>query len=324
MPASDVRALYPLTRLPPWYPSQFGVPHTGADTGLRHSCEGTVFYVDPNHVDANDDRDGTEPTAPLATVAAAIGKCEAYKGDVILVMANNAGPYNDPTQGRALAVAEAVTVNVPGISIVGVAPSSLGVYWRVPTGDVGIAVNVTDVVIEGFAFLGEGTGETAIQANWGTAVYGDNVTVRHCSFDSDLQVGIDLIFSWYADIHDCLFDGTEYGIYNALLDDDAGYARIYRNWFYDCRTSAIWLPDGDRCFIHDNFLYNADAQAGLAAANCFINTDVGSRNLVTRNVLGCLLPGPGNGDYDDTCSAGATDAWVQNFCIDGPTTGNPA
>jgi hypothetical protein len=322
MPASDVKVPLPLTRLPPLYPGQFGVPNTGADTGLRHSCEGTVFYVDPNHSDANDSRDGTEPDAPLATVAAAIGKCEAYKGDVILVMANNAGPYNDPTEGRATSVNEAVVVDVPGISIIGVSPSPMGVYWYVPADSVGITINVTDVVIEGFAFFGNDGDETAIKASYGTE-FGDNVTVRHCYFGEDLGYGIDLDYAWYADIHDCMFDEVDYGIYNAAADEDAAYARIYRNWFYDCPDGAIWLPDADRCFISLNEIYNNDAANDAAAANVMINLGNGSRNLVSRNLLGCK-DGAGNGHYDDVCSSGTDDVWACNYLWDAISTDNPA
>jgi len=40
-------------------------------------------------------------------------------------------------------------------------------------------------------------------------------------------------------------------------------------------------------------------------------------------VFSCAL-GAGAGGYDNTCSASGTDAWVQNYCIDGPTVGLPA
>lgn len=323
MPASDVRVPLPLTRLQPWYPSQFGVPYTGADTGLRQSCEGTVFYVDPNHTDANDLRDGTEPTAPLATVEAAIGKCEAYKGDVILVMANNAGPYNDPSEGRATAVNEAVTVNVPGISIIGVSPSPQGVWWSVPAAGIGITVLCTDVVIEGFAFNGVAGAETAIYADYGASSYGDNLTVRHCSFGQDLSIGINLEYAWHVDIRGCIFERLAYGIYCDATKEPPAYARIYENWFYDCDTGAIWIPGANRCFIHENLFYNINAAQAALATGVFINLDGGSRNTVARNILGCL-DGAGNGHYDDTCEAGGNDVWVQNYLQDAMSTDNPS
>jgi hypothetical protein len=171
--------------------------------------------------------------------------------------------------------------------------------------------------------MGVDNNETAIVADY-EDYYGDNLTVRHCYFDEDVQIGVNLRYSWYADIHDCLFESCTYGVYNVTGDGDAAYARIHDNCFQDCGTGAIWLPDADRCFIYRNQLYNSDAEAGIAAANVFINTGNGSRNLVSQNVLGCLLPAGANGDYDDTCSASATDCWVQNYCLNGPSTTNPA
>lgn len=312
MPASDVRAPLPLTRLAPFYPSQFGVPSTGADTGLRLSCEGTVFYVDPNHVDANDLRDGTEPTAPLATVETAISRCEAYKGDVILVMANNAYMYGDEDEGRTTAVAEAVVVDVPGISIIGVAPSPLGVYWEVPADSVGIEVRVTDVLIEGFAFIGVDENEVAIQADYDN-YHGDGLTVRHCYFEEDLLAGVELEYSWYAEIRDCFFDECVVGIWNEAPDSSAEYCRIHHNVFYDCDTGAIYCPDMARSFIWANQIYRQNK-----AANSFINLNSGSNNLVSQNVLACTLA-----QYPTTCKDGANDAWCHNFCNDGVTTGNP-
>lgn len=81
MPLQPVNAdPRPLTRLNPWYPGQMGVPGAWTDTGVRTHPTGTVFYVDPNYPGASDQRDGTDPTDPLATIAAAVSKCEAYPG----------------------------------------------------------------------------------------------------------------------------------------------------------------------------------------------------------------------------------------------------
>ncbi|MCJ7555938.1 MAG: hypothetical protein MUP90_03365, partial [Gammaproteobacteria bacterium] len=85
MPSSNVRWPLPLNRLNPWYPGQMGVEGGWTETGLRQHCTGAIFYVDPNYPGVNDQRDGTDPTDPLATVAAALTKCQAYRGDTIAV-----------------------------------------------------------------------------------------------------------------------------------------------------------------------------------------------------------------------------------------------
>ncbi len=57
-----------------------------------------------------DTNTGRDKTRPLATVAAAIGKCTANKGDVIVVMPGHAESY---------ATSTALNVNVAGVRIVG-------------------------------------------------------------------------------------------------------------------------------------------------------------------------------------------------------------
>ena len=154
MAAFNVPWSAPLTRLNPWYPGQFGVPGTDSETGLRLNTEAAIFWVDPNAVDANDQRDGTNPTAPLQTVAAALTKCEAYRGDTIAVMHNGYWTYGDTTASHVTPIQESVTVDVPGVRIVGIAPSAtLGVPW-VPAANntTLITISALDVMIEGFCF----------------------------------------------------------------------------------------------------------------------------------------------------------------------------
>jgi len=328
MPSANVNWSLPLTRENALYPGQYGVPGAWTETGLRQHCTGAIFYVDPNNTDANDNRDGTDPTAPLATVATAITKCQAYRGDVIAVMANNAWGYNDATQGYGTAVQECVTVNTPGVRIVGVCPSgALGVPWTPATADgVCITVYQPDVLIEGFCFMGNGGG-TGIYAEYSTR-YGDNLTVRHCFFDDAMDEGVQLEYSWYADIHHNLFDECDsYGVYTANVGgNDPAYARVHHNWFYDIGTGgAIWLTDADRCHIYENYIYNNDAASGAAGttANCMINLTAGSRNLVHHNTLSCVLPAGVAWDYDACNTAGTADSWNQNYLMDGVSVTNP-
>ena len=127
MPSANVSWPPPLQRLTPFYPGQYGVPGTDSDRGLRLDSNGIILYVDPNHVDPSDNRDGTNPDAPLATVQAAVNKCRAYRGDTIAVMGNSFWTYGNMAVGRATPIREEVTINVPGIRLVGLSPGSMGV-----------------------------------------------------------------------------------------------------------------------------------------------------------------------------------------------------
>ena len=320
----------PLTRAKPWYPGQMGVPGTDTERGLRTHTTGAVFYVDPNYSGVSDLRDGTDPEDPLRTVAAALTKCQAYRGDVILVMANGTWEYAGPND-YATVVAESVIVTVPGVSIIGVCPSSpVGVPWT-PAADLGwcIEIRACDVTVEGFAFVGEpqDTGARGIFAEFGPGRYGDNAVIRNCYFDSDIVTGVELAFSWQTIIEGCKFDGCGYGVYVDPEGLGAAYCDIANNEFRDCAVGAIYTAGIDDSRIHHNSVYNANAQAGAAATDeGIITTDGvepdGVRNIVYENWLSCALP-VGVGDYNDLCSGSPTDAWVQNYCMNGPATTNP-
>jgi len=289
---------------------------------------GAVFWVDPNYPGVSDLRDGTNPTNPLQTVGAALALCQAYRGDVIAVMANNFWDSSTATYGYNTSINEAVTVTVPGVRIVGVCPSSpLGVNWLLPTVDgVCITIDAPDVLVEGFAFQGNGGG-TGVLIEWdGASMYGDRCAVRHCYFNDDLDEGIVLDYSYYTEIHDCWFDyPDEYGIYNSAANGDPAYLNIHDNFFFECPTGAIWLPGTDRYHIYQNSIYINDAAREQGApTNTMINLTGGSRNQVHHNTLSCILPAAAAWDYDACNTAGVGDAWMQNYCLNGPSTTNPA
>lgn len=326
MPASNVRFDLPLIRANPWYPGQMGVPGTDSETGLRTHPTGAIFYVDPNFPGASDQRDGTNPTAPLLTIAAAVGKCQPYRGDVIVVGANAGWQYADPASSYATTIQESVTLNVAGVRLVGLFPSSsIGVPWE-PAAALGTCLTVTaiDCVVEGFAFGTGGLGGNAIYCEWdGLTLFGENLTVRHCLFDDSVDIGIQLEFSWYCHIHDNWFMETDA---QAIYVDPAGsgiaYCKIADNRFQNCGY-AMSLQGADDCEVLVNTIFNANAQAAAVATDEGIDTTGGARNMVADNFFSCLLPAGANGDWDDLNTAAATDAWVNNHCMNGEAVTNP-
>ena len=328
---SEVRWPVPLIRQKPWFPGQPGVYGTDSERGLRSNATGAIFYVDPNSVDPHDGRDGTDPEAPLATVGAALTHCEDYRGDTIAVMANGYWTYQDPAASNVTPVRESVTVEVGGVRIVGVSKSaSLGVGWEVPTsGATCITVNAMDVLIEGFAFMGHRTGDggQAIYGEWYVAatprLYGENLTVRHCYFDWYLDVGIGLAYNYFTQIHDNWFgECIDYHIY---ADDEKAACnglRIFNNYFNTAGITSCHLERATYCQVFNNWFFDEATAGGVAKADAMINLDDGGDNLVHQNVMSCPLPGPVNA-YDVVNTSGAGDAWIQNLCLNGPSTTNP-
>ena len=72
--------------------------------------KGDVYHVDSGHTNADDNNAGKNPKHPLKTIDAAIGKCTASNGDLILV---SEGHVED------LAAAGEIDADVAGISIIG-------------------------------------------------------------------------------------------------------------------------------------------------------------------------------------------------------------
>jgi hypothetical protein len=302
-----------------------GVPGTDHDRGERMHCTGEVFYVDPNFPGVSDQRDGTSPTDPLETVATALTKVQPQRGDTIVVMANDYWYYAAGGQGVSTdyvtPISEEVTIpyTAAGVRIVGLSNSGLGVMWQ-PASDGGLCItnHAIDVIIEGFVFTeGVYTACDAISAEWdGATMFGENMTVRHCVFDDTVDTAIQLEYSWYCDIHDNVFwecDG--YGIYVDPLGSGAVYNLIHHNRFHTCATAAISMANAD---CDENHIYWNSIYGNAAGTNNFINLTGASGNLVDHNTLACSIA-----QYDVTCSDATSGAWVQNFCINGPTTANP-
>ena len=329
MPASNVNwAANPLTRLLPFYPGQWGVRGSDSKLGLRTHTDGVVYYVNPNHPDCNDSADGTNPDQPLVTVAAALTRCLPFRGDVIAVMANNAWQYGTALDGYRLPIEENVIIDVPGVRLVGISPaSSTGVVWQ-PATNAGtcITVHALDVTIEGFLFTeGSKAGANAIAGVWdGMTAWGDNLTIRNCMFDDTIDTAISLDYVWYGNIHHNVFwECDAYGIY--VVQPGSGVANliISDNVFHDVVTSAMSLVECSKSHIYGNSIYNSTALSANVATNMGINTTSGAENQVYDNYFSCVLPAAANGDWNDLNTSVATDAWINNHCVNGPNVTRP-
>lgn len=330
MPASKVNlGGLPLTRANPWYPGQMGVPGTDTETGLRTHPTGTIFYVDPNYPGASDARDGTNPTDPMLTVQGAVNKCQDYRGDVIIVNSNSAWQYASALVDYKTPIREEIVLNKSGVRLIGVAPfSSVGVVWEpVTAAGAGTCITVTgcDCLIEGFAFQGGAVGGRAIYAEWdGIAQFADNLTVRHCFFDNDIDIGIQLEYVWYGEVSDCYFVGCDaYGIYVDAAGSGVLGMVIRDNIFRDCGTTMLALLGADECEVFNNSFYNTQAQVAAVATDMGLVTTGGQNNQIYDNYFSCLLPVPANGDWDDLNTGAATDAWIGNHVMNGLAITNP-
>jgi len=319
-----------------YMPGQSGVLGVNYTATFAKSmmADSRLMYVNPNHADATDDGNtGENPEQPFLTVAAALLRTRDNRGDVILVGQNDAWQYGGGSTWQT-PIAEEVTITTEGVSLIGVSPGSLGVTWHpVTAAGAGtcITVNAMDVFISGFTFEGGALGGIGIHAIWnGTTLFGENLVVQGCFFDSGIDIGIQLEYSWFARIHGCTFEACDFaGIYNDPTDSDAAYAHIYDNTFIDVglgtgATGAISFQGVTDCYIYNNRIYNSNAEAANAATDEGIDTAGGDRNLVSDNWFSCVLTDTAaNGDWGEFNSGAATDAWVGNHCTTGIAVNTP-
>ena len=295
--------------------------------GSLFSGDQRVLYVSPNYPTATDlGNTGEDPLFPFATVGAALGRCRDCMGDTIFVSDNDGWKYGGG--GGAVnrpPIREEITVAVEGVRIIGVS-SGYGVTWE-PVTPMGLGTCITlhalNVLLEGFAFQGGSAGGRGIYGIWGGPNYGENFVIRNCSFDEDMDIGIQAEFAWFWEVSNCIFlHCDDYGIYVDPAGSGVSYARVHHNVFHNCGR-AIGFRGADNCWVGHNVVYNGLAQDGQAATDKGIDTAGGGDNTVFENWFSCILPAAAPGDYNDLNSSAGTDAWIHNHCLNGNTVTNP-
>lgn len=127
-----------------------------------------IYYVDSGN--GSDGNDGRDPQAPLATIDAAINKCAASQGDVILVQ-----------PGHSESLSAAIELDVIGVSIIGVGEGTLRPQITLAANDNGIEISAANCRVENLYF----NERTVVPT--GDAAYIDlaaaNAVVKNCHFD---------------------------------------------------------------------------------------------------------------------------------------------
>lgn len=302
-------------------PNESGILPAGIRNRPSVYGDSKEFFVIPDHPSASDSNTGENPAQPLSTIQQAVTNCRAYRGDVIWVTSSDSWQYG---AGSETGVVENVTIPAtkPGISIIGVGRGSLGTYWQPViegSGSFCLVINALDVTVDGFCFWSSGGEGNGIFCNWSGPPYGENSVIANCTFTDDLNIGIQMEYAWFIDIYNNKFqECNTYGIFVDPLGSGIEYERIFGNWFNDCGVT-MQLGDCSRTLIYNNYIYQVNAQATGSCTNLGILTASGTYNQVFNNYFGMPLAA-----WDAFNSSAATDAWVNNHCMDGPNTTNPA
>lgn len=212
--------------------SSFGIPQLGA--GDIPTGGGEYFFVDSNN--GSDGYDGSHD-APLATLDAAVGKCTADKGSVIIVMPNHA---------ESLTADSAVDIDVAGVTVVGLGQGDdrpTFTFTTAVTADFKLAAN--NVSIRNLVFV------AGIDALTGPIeVSADYCSIINCEYQEDTVNNyetVDVIVSASTPLH-MTIDGFKY-----VCDGGAGGTQ---------NQSVIQLSGSDFAVIRNCHLV-ADSGTGV-------------------------------------------------------------
>lgn len=132
-----------------------------------------IFYV---HNTGSSTNDGLSRSTPLSTVAGAVAKCDAAKGDVIFVMAGHTETLGTTAPG--------LDVDVAGIAILGEGHGKNRPVITAGAADIdAVRISASNVFVDNLWFVGSSSQSTNTSSLVDLPSGSDDVTFRNCVFD---------------------------------------------------------------------------------------------------------------------------------------------
>jgi hypothetical protein len=266
------------------------IPTTTGDYYFVHSGTG-----------ANTNGGKTKET-PLATIDAAINKCTASVGDVIIVM---------PGHAETIASASTLIPDVEGITIIGLGNGDNRPTLTFSATDSEIEVGADNITIDNIRFIAS---ISAVAT--GIDVNANFCTIKNCEFAYSGTTTHDFVQAIDIDAYDdnavisCVFraEVATAGADQHIRMDDAHRTKIIGCEFYgDCADASI-LQEGAACadiLIAHNYIYNDDT---ASAVNC-INIEDASSGLIAYNACtGLYAADPATLIDPGSCGC------IENYC----------
>jgi hypothetical protein len=305
--------MLPLTKLPPFFPGQWGVPGSDAPLGIRTLPQSIVLYVDFNHGAANDNNTGTDPDAPLAHIQQAVNNLQ-HAFDVIIVRSIDPSGENVHTPDY--------TDTFSYVSLIGAGDTMYSPDWLPRNTNLpNLDLNAVGWVISGFRFEVPLNG-CAIELHH-TDVSGNDIAIRtiikNCLFDG-LTTGRYGIVShgcydvWVVNCVFQLFNNAVAGGAVCLLTGTTPLAIPYRNHiignvFWDSNNGAVFPCNGSE--IKGNLFQPVGyAYPMTLVLQTSIIANPGDDNVVHGNTF------PGDYSIVGGYRGGAADIYIGNLATD--------
>lgn len=242
-----------------------GIPATLGNVYFVHSGTGSASYL------------GTDLAHPLATINAAVDKCTADHGDVIIVL---------PGHAETIASATSLVVDVDGIAIVGMGRGRGRPVLTFSATASRIPVSGTDVLIENLVFY-----SNIADVVSGVTVSGDDVTIRNCEWavaaaNKEFLQMLDIDDAERVTIEGCVLRAHTTAGTNTGIRFDVAHGLVIRGCELrgDYTTAAISGTAGSAAastdiLLADNLIENVDTTAGLLIDVHDTGTGILARNL---------------------------------------------
>jgi hypothetical protein len=277
-----------------------------AVTDREFNPSGTVFWV---HSGTGTDGAGygRNPDAPLATIDYAIGLCTASKGDVIFAM---------PGHAETLDAATDLVMDVAGVKVVGLGWGTLKPVLTFGATDAIVSITAANCWLENVRLLGN-IDNIVTAISLGALADGAvlrNIEIVDGATNKEFLIGVAIVTA----CHDVTIDGLKFfglagGATAAISVAGASNNLIVRNCNIQGTFSTALIDAGNAASadigVHDNFLVNRDAGAGLVFKGHATNTGFVCRNFVL-----------GSKNNTETINTGGTLHFAENYGTDAVAT----
>lgn len=243
--------------------ASFGIPVL--PPAGKEVATGSVFFVHSGT--GSNGNKGTTKDKPFATVDYAVGKCTADKGDIIYVM---------PGHTENLATADAIDIDVAGVSVIGLGRGALRPTFTYTNAAGEIVIGADDVRISNIIMNASVTTVLkAIDIEAGNT----DAMIDNCLFGVD-TAGTDefsnaIVIGDQSNraviMNNEFHQGTAAAVSAIKSDADNDYAKIIGNFITGDYSTACIVGDeaDDMVLISNNILYNGQASGiGLNSEPC--------------------------------------------------------
>jgi hypothetical protein len=245
---------------------------------------GNIFFVNSaSATGANSVGAGQNPDIPFLTVDYAIGQCTASQGDLIYVM---------PGHAETLATATGLVLDVAGVKVVGLGYGPNRPTFTFSTTDSIVSITAANCWLENVRLVGDVDNIVTAISLSATA---DGCTLRNIELvdgatNKEFLVGIAIAAACHdVTIEGCRFLGLAGGATTCIILAGASNNLVVRNCYLFGTFSTALLSAAAAAsaniVLHDNFMVNRDAGAGLVILGHATNTGLVARNFVcgTKN-----------------------------------------